>query len=376
MAQKQQAKIDVSQRNGNTVLVLSGEWTILYLGAVEMELDKIVKSSKAELVFDLNTVEKIDTAGRALICRTIRALKQKGLKYSLELHAGYKVEDFESCLGLQELPKPEKPFYFLAVLNTLGEFLAEEGKQICRMVGFLGWVLVLLGRDLIRPWKMRWTSIVSHMDQIGLMAVPIVTLLTFLIGLVIMYMGAQQLSKFGAGVLSINLLEVATFRELGPMLTAIVVAGRSGSAFTAQIGAMVSNDELSAMRVMGFEPMEFLVLPRVIALLFMLPVLTIVSNFAGTAGGAVGAWLILDMNLDDFITQFHKVSNLNNYFAGLAKAPFFAVCIAIIGCFHGMRAKGSAASVGALTTQSVVESIFVVITLDAVFALVYSALGV
>lgn len=376
MVQKQQAKINVGSRDGSTVLVLSGEWTILYLSAVERELDNIVKSSRTGLTFDLNRVVKIDTAGRTLICRTIRALKQKGLKYSFELGNEYKIQDFESCFGFKERPKLGKPPYFLAALNALGEFLVRKGEQICQMIGFLGWVLVMLGKELARPWKMRWTSIVFHMDQIGLMAVPIVGLLTFLIGLVVMYMGAQQLSRFGAGVLSINLLEVATFRELGPMLTAIVVAGRSGSAFTAQIGAMVSNDELSAMRVMGFEPVTFLVLPRVIALLFMLPVLTVVSNFAGTAGGAVGAWLILDMNLDDFITQFHKISSLSNYFAGLAKAPFFAICIAIIGCFHGMRATGSAASVGALTTQSVVESIFVVITLDAVFALVYSALGV
>ncbi len=376
MVQKQQAKINVGSRDGSTVLVLSGEWTILYLSAVERELDNIVKSSRTGLTFDLNRVVKIDTAGRTLICRTIRALKQKGLKYSFEPGNEYKIQDFELCFGFKERPKLEKSPYFLAVLNALGEFLVRKGEQICQMIGFLGWVLVMLGKELARPWKMRWTSIVFHMDQIGLMAVPIVGLLTFLIGLVVMYMGAQQLSRFGAGVLSINLLEVATFRELGPMLTAIVVAGRSGSAFTAQIGAMVSNDELSAMRVMGFEPVTFLVLPRVIALLFMLPVLTVVSNFAGTAGGAVGAWLILDMNLDDFITQFHKISSLSNYFAGLAKAPFFAICIAIIGCFHGMRATGSAASVGALTTQSVVESIFVVITLDAVFALVYSALGV
>ena len=188
-------------------------------------------------------------------------------------------------------------------------------------------------------------------------------------------MGAQQLQRFGAQVLAINLLEVATFRELGPMLTAIVVAGRSGSAFTAQIGAMVSNEELSAMRVMGFEPMEWLVLPRVLALVIMLPILTVISDFAGTIGGAVAAWMIMDMDFISFAKQLHQVASLNNYLAGLVKAPFFAIFIAIIGCYQGHQATGSAASVGALTTQSVVESIFVVITLDAGFALFFTAIG-
>jgi len=376
MPENQHAKIDINSKPSQIELVLSGEWTILYLGAVEKSLSESLKSAKGEFVVDLCKISKIDTAGKALICKILDLLKDKAVSYSIRQGEGDNYLDLDSCPKITGRPKPSKPPFFLATLNSLGKFLVTKQQQIHQMIGFLGWVLVLLGKGVIRPWTLRWTPIAAHMDQVGMRAVPIVALLTFLIGLVIMYMGAQQLTRFGAGVLSVNLLEVATFRELGPMLTAIVVAGRSGSAFTAQIGAMVSNEELAAMRVMGFEPMEFLVLPRVIALVFMLPVLTVISDVAGTLGGSVGALMILDMGFAEFVAQFKQVANLNNYFTGLIKAPFFAVCIAIIGCFHGMRAKGSAASVGALTTQSVVESIFVVIALDAVFALIYSALGV
>lgn len=372
----QNLQVQIESKGSLSIISLSGELTILQLGDIEKSLKSLLKEAGGEVSLDLCKVTKLDTAGNALLCKTLKTLKAKGIKYKVEQGEKGVGFDFDSCPHFQPPKSQTNPPFYLAVPLSLGEFVVQKSKQIYQMIGFFGWVLVLFGKSIIRPWSLRWTPLVAHMDQVGLRAVPIIGLLTFLIGLVIMYMGAKQLVELGAGELSINLLEVAIFRELGPMLTAIVVAGRSGSAFTAQIGAMVSNEELSAMRVMGFEPMEFLVLPRVLALVIMLPVLTIVSDFAGLLGGAVGAWMILDMDFGSFINQFHQVANVNNYFTGLVKAPFFAMCIAVIGCFHGMRAKGSAASVGALTTQSVVESIFVVITLDAIFALAYSALGI
>lgn len=366
----------LNSAKGGQALCISGDWTVLLLGRVEKELKRAVQGISGHLILDVGAVEKIDSAGQVLLGSVLQKLKSRGVTVELrggEALGGLSLEDYRHFEAPAE---NEPPNIWLRILNDLGKFICSRLLQIKEMIGFFGWVLALLGKTLLRPWRLRWTPTVAHMEQVGLRAVPIVGLLTFLIGLVIMYMGAQQLTRFGAGVLSINLLEVATFRELGPMLTAIVVAGRSGSAFTAQIGAMVSNEELAAMRVMGFDPMEFLVLPRVVALVVMLPVLTIISDFAGSMGGAVGAWMTLDMNFQNFASQFQQAANLNNYITGLVKAPFFAVCIALIGCYHGARATGSAASVGALTTQSVVESIFVVITLDAVFALLFSALGV
>ncbi len=368
--------IKLTSDSGGQTLLISGEWTILLVGAVEKELKAAVARVSGGLVADLTKVGRIDSAGRLMLCDALNTLQKRGVKVQLRQNRNREPLELDRCPEPVLPERVKAPPVYLKVINNLGKFICSKALQVREMIGFFGWVLVLLGRAALKPGRVRLTPTVAHMDQVGLRAVPIVGLLTFLIGLVIMYMGAQQLARFGAGVLSINLLEVSTFRELGPMLTAIVVAGRSGSAFTAQIGAMVSNEELAAMRVMGFEPMEFLVLPRVMALVFMLPVLTVISNFAGTMGGAVGAWMTLDMNFQHFITQFQQAANLNNYLTGLVKAPFFAICIAIIGCYHGTRASGSAASVGALTTQSVVESIFVVITLDAIFALVFSALGV
>ena len=372
---KPEIKINKSSQ-GNKV-AFTGEWTVLLLSPLEKQLDELVKNSFHKLFLDASAIAKIDTAGHRLVCRTLEKLQNKGV--SVQLAKGSEEYNFPvaaaTCPEGPDMPEEKDVHVILFTLNEIGRVIVEKGAQTREMVGFGGWVLVLFGKVIIKPWRLRWTPLVAHMDQVGLRAVPIIALLTFLIGLVIMYMGAQQLQRFGAQVLAINLLEVATFRELGPMITAIVVAGRSGSAFTAQIGAMVSNEELSAMRVMGFEPMEWLVLPRVLALVIMLPLLTVISNFAGIMGGAVAAWVIMDMDFVAFVTQFHQVASFDNYFVGLVKAPFFAFCIAIIGCYHGQRASGSAASVGALTTQSVVESIFMVITLGAGFALFFSAIG-
>ena len=370
-------QIKINKSSKQSEVSLAGEWTVLLLSSLEQKMDDLVKNSSNSILLDASAISKIDTAGSVLICSSIEKLKARGVSVKFTQGSEEKISYTKENPFLNMPVGNENKNYQLMLfsLNEIGRAIIGKSSQIKQMVGFGGWVLVLFVKGILRPRSLRWTPLVTHMEQVGLRAVPIVALLTFLIGLVVMYMGAQQLQRFGAQVLAINLLEVATFRELGPMLTAIVVAGRSGSAFTAQIGAMVSNEELSAMRVMGFEPMEWLVLPRVLALVIMLPVLTVISDFAGTIGGAVAAWMILDMDFISFLKQFQQVANLNNYLAGLIKAPFFAIFIAIIGCYQGQQATGSAASVGALTTQAVVESIFIVITLDAGFALLFSAIG-
>ncbi len=254
--------------------------------------------------------------------------------------------------------------------------MTTQGREAVNLLNFLGQMLCGLGKSIIQPRRIRWTSLVSHMEQVGVKAVPIVALLAFLIGLVIVYMGAAQLARFGAQVFAVNLLEIATMRELGPLLTAIVVAGRSGSSFTAQIGAMKSNEEISAMRVMGMDPMDMLVLPRVLGLIIMLPLLIIIADFTGLVGGAIAASMTMDLDFPAFLTRLQASANINNFIVGVIKAPFFATAIALVGCYHGYQVTGSAESVGRLTTVSVVQSIFLVIVIDAVFAIFYSAIGV
>lgn len=373
-------RVEIKKQPDRQEIILLGDWTVLDLDKVEKSFLASVARLAGKITLNLTEVGKFDTAAAGLVARAMRVVQAQKIDLTLlanDLERGMiaRSSAIESDLVPPE-NNPEKPAAPLLALDRIGRAVAVEVGHFVQLIGFGGWIIVLFARSVLNPRQIQWTSFVYHMEQVGLRAVPIVSLLTFLIGLVVMYMGAQQLARFGAQLLSINLLEVATLRELAPMLTAVVVAGRSGSAFTAQIGAMVANEEVAAMQVMGLDPMKFLVLPRVMALLFMLPALTVLADLAGLIGGATAAWLIMDMSFASFWDYFFQVARPNSFFTGLVKTPFFAVIIATIGCYHGGRVTGSASSVGALTTQSVVESIFMVITLDAAFALIFSALGV
>jgi phospholipid/cholesterol/gamma-HCH transport system permease protein len=223
---------------------------------------------------------------------------------------------------------------------------------------------------------MRWISLVFHMEQTGVRAVPIVSLLNFLIGMVVAYMGMEQLAKFGARIFAVRLLEVTVLREMAVLITSIVVAGRSSSSFTAQIGAMIANEEIAAIRSMGLDPTLLLVVPRVLALMLCLPMLVFVADIAALAGGAAAFWFVADMSPFAFIGELYATVNVNNFLVGIAKTPFFAMAIGLVGCFQGFRATSSAESVGFLTTVSVVQAIFLVILLNAVFAIFFAAMGI
>ena len=245
-----------------------------------------------------------------------------------------------------------------------------------QMLNFSGQVFLLLGKSVLNPRRIRFTALASQMQSTGILALPIVALLTFLIGLVTMYMGTQQLARLGGQEFAINLLEVSVMREMAPLLTAIVIAGRSGSSFPAQLGSMIANEELAAMRTMGLPPMEFLVLPRVLALLLMMPLLTVLADFAAMFGGWVAANMVIDMDFHTFMVRFHDVASFNNFMVGVIKAPFFALAISFIGCLQGYRVKKSAESVGKCTTEAVVESLFLVILIDALFALFFTKISI
>ena len=358
-------------------LKLSGEWTVLYIAEVARQLQSMGLPAGGRVDIDADAISLLDTAGARLIVELENRIKAKGgvaaTAMSQPTHQDLLRRMREVAQDLPEAPRGSK---FISLLNHIGEVLSEQGREALQLLSFSGHMLTCLGNSIIRPARIRLTSLISHMEDTGVNAVPIVSLLAFLIGLVIVYMGSAQLAKFGAQVFAVNLLEIATLRELGPILTAIVVAGRSGSAFTAQIGAMKSNEEISAMQVMGLEPMEMLVIPRVLGLMIMLPVLIIVADVAGIIGGAIASYVTMDLNFAAFATRMQETANINNFYVGLVKAPFFAAAIALVGCFHGYQVTGSAESVGRLTTTSVVKSIFMVIIIDAVFAIFFSAIDV
>jgi phospholipid/cholesterol/gamma-HCH transport system permease protein len=243
-------------------------------------------------------------------------------------------------------------------------------------VAFLGLLLESMFRCIIEPRRFRLTSTVYHMEQAGLNAVPIVALMSFLVGAVLAFQGATQLQKFGAEVFTVNLVGISFLREVGILLTAIMVAGRSGSAFTAQIGSMKLREEIDAMRTLGLNPMEVLVVPRVTALIVMMPVLGFIGAMMGLAGGMMILWITSGMSPWAYVERVNDAVSLWSFWVGMIKAPVFGLLIGLIGCFEGMKVEGSAESVGQRTTMSVVEGIFIVIVADAFFSIMFEIIGV
>ena len=263
----------------------------------------------------------------------------------------------------------------ILLLSRIGSAVYKLWQDTLQLLGFIGLILQTLARNLFRPKQWRITPVVAHIEQIGLNAAPIVVLLTFMVGAVVAFLGATVLANFGAGIFTVDLVAFSFLREFGVLLTAILLAGRTASAFTAQIGSMKANEEIDAIRTLGLDPMDLLVLPRVLALLISLPLLTFMAMMAGILGGAVVCVVSLGISPDMFISLLHSDIGVQHFLVGMVKAPFFAFLIAAVGCLEGFKVSGSAESVGAHTTSSVVQSIFIVIVLDAVAALFFMEMG-
>jgi phospholipid/cholesterol/gamma-HCH transport system permease protein len=265
---------------------------------------------------------------------------------------------------------------FLRFVARVGQATFMVMDRVRDRVGFFGLTCITIGRSVAHPARIRFVSMVQHMERAGMDAMPIVGLLSFLIGVVIAFQGADQLRRFGAQVFVVNLLGISVLREMGILITAIIVAGRSGSAFTAEIGTMKVNEEIDAMSTIGLDPIEVLVLPRLFALVLTLPLLTFFADMAGIAGGGAMSILVLDISVTQFLKQLQSAVPIENFWIGMVKAPVFAFVIAMVGCAAGLGVERSAASVGLATTRAVVESIFMVILLDALFSILFSYLKI
>lgn len=360
------------------VLTAGGDWTIDEAKSLDEGLRSVKPGRIRRAEFHLAGVDRLDTAGAWLIDRTRAALAGAGAEVRLvglrEEHQGLMDRVLEIG-ALDKLPPPPRRG-LVDLLAQLGEAVVDGLTRSRNMVGFFGQIIVTLGRVLVHPARIRFVSFVSHVEQTGLNALPIVGLLSFLVGVVLAYQGVDQLRKFGADVFMVNLVGVATLREMGILLTAILIAGRSGSAFTAQIGTMQVNEEVDAMRTLGLDPIEVLVLPRMLALIIAMPLVTFFANIMALVGGGLIGVALIDLTVPQFIRQLQLAVDLWDFWVGIIKAPVFAFLIAMVGCFEGLRVEGSAESVGRLTTQSVVESIFLVIVFDAVFSILFSFLGI
>src|SRR5690606_27140365 len=273
-------------------------------------------------------------------------------------------------------PKGHREYGFKAMLGRIGYAVTDNAREVLALVAFLGESLAALLRMVRDPRRFRLTSTVYHMEQVGLDAVPLVALLCFLVGAVVAFLGANVLRDFGAEIFVVELVSISFLREFGVLLTAIILAGRTASAFTAQIGAMVSREEVDAMRTLGLDPVDLLVIPRVVALLVMLPLLTFVAMMAGLLGGLTVGAFALDIPPQQYLARMQDTLDLKHFWVGLSKAPVFALVISLIGCLEGLQVKGTAQSVGERTTSSVVQAISLVIVLDAVAAMWFMEMGI
>jgi len=367
-------------RAGDSVTVTArGRWTRDSASAVEGRLSEVFgEPLPATARFDLTRLERLDTAGAWLIHRTECGLRARGVRVERAGpgEAQALILDAVARVDSERVAPTTPPSMLRIFLGNLGAAVVGMGREALSLLSFFGMLTVKAGRAVAQPRRLRRASIAAHMEATGLDAMPIVGLLSFLIGVVLAYQGADQLAQFGAEIFTVNLVGIAVLREMGILITAIIVAGRSGSAFTAQIGTMKVNQEVDAMETLGLDPIDMLVLPRVVALLATLPFLAFFANLMGLAGGAVMVNLALGIPFAAFLDQLRTAVDPIHLFVGLVKAPVFAFTIAMVGCYQGLKVSGSAESVGRLTTQAVVQSIFLVMVIDAVFSVVFSSLGI
>ncbi len=352
--------------------LLSGQWTARGIGRISRRLDHLHSDGRAEMVVDGSRIEALDTVGAWILRRVLKRLRENGATAALR---GWRPE-FTQLLELVEKQPSAPPLASCErpALERLGRTTCELLAEVEAMLSFVGETMFALLGSIAAPTRIRWRPILHNIQIAGFNALPIVGLLAFLLGTVVAYQGASQLTRYGADIFVADLIGLSMLREFSPLITAIIVAGRSGSAYTAQIGTMAVTEELDAMRTIGIDPFDQLVLPKLIALLIALPLLTVYADVLGVMGGMLMAQAQLGVGFGDFLDRVLSAISLTDYLVGIGKAPVFAVIIVVIGCFHGFRTRGGADSVGRQTTRSVVHSIFLVIVTDALFSIAFSVL--
>jgi phospholipid/cholesterol/gamma-HCH transport system permease protein len=355
-------------------LLLRGDWSLAALPAIEARLGGLPAIPPGKLICDwtLAAAPGISPAW-ALLERL--ADMDPGRHLSIH-HTGNPPHFVELLQRLQAdrdaavaAPPGSEPLE--GWVGNLGRWAVVQGRHARGVVAFFGRIARVIGEMFSRPQAVRVSSLARHIYETGITAIPIVSLIAFLISVIVAYLGAQQLSRFGADIFVVDLVTIAVLREMGVLLTAIIVAGRSGSAFAAEIGVMQLNEETDALRAMGMNPIELLVVPRVIALMIALPLLTVIADAMGLAGGGLLSLINLHIPLPQFTARLRESLSPTTFWAGLIKAPVFAVLIAMVGTYRGMQVRDSARELGRLTTVAVVQSIFMVILADALFAVLF-----
>jgi phospholipid/cholesterol/gamma-HCH transport system permease protein len=356
----------------------SGAWIAQNARRLESEIDGAARrySAAKHVDIDMGGVERLDTFGAWLLERLRRAFATRGADTQV---SGLK-EDFRALIDELHAVKPEgatrrRGGGVLDALASVGRSMVSMGGSFGDFANMLGAVAVALVRVVANPRRFRFTSMVHQLDNVGWRAVPIILLITFLIGCIISQQGIFHFRKFGADIYVVDMVGILVLREIGVLIVCIMVAGRSGSAYTAELGTMKMREEIDALRTMGFDPIEVLILPRIIALIIGVPILTFLGSMAALYGGGLVAWLYGGIMPEIFLQRLKEAISLQTFEVGIIKAPFMALVIGVVACVEGMNVKGSAESLGLQTTASVVESIFLVIVLDGFFAIFFASIG-
>jgi len=371
--------IEIFSQKEMVILKPQGIWEAKTAREAESYCDHLLERSFPHtLVFDLSALKEFDTSGIWLIQRTIHDFKEKGHTVEVK-HAS---EAFATLASRLETYKPSKeklqkqPSYLGKRVVELGRITVDLLILTRDLIVFLGQVMTGLVFALRHPHRLRFTSIVAHMERFGVNALPIIAVMSVALGLVLAYQGEEQLRRFGAEIYTINLVSISMLREVGILITSILVAGRTGSSITAQIGIMKINQEVDALNTLGLSPMEVLVIPRFLALVLVMPLLAFVSDIAGLVGGGIMVFFSLDVTPQLYIHRLGEAVTLGGFWVGILKAPLFGGIIAIVSCFEGFRVEGTAESVGVCTTRSVVEGIFLVTLADALLSVFFSKVGI
>ncbi|MBO0733844.1 MAG: ABC transporter permease [Methylocapsa sp.] len=358
-------------------LVLCGRWTVDASAAIETRAEALLAESRKarQVVFDLGRIVRLDTAGAWLIGRTRQTLSAEGIEARLEsVRPEFEILLREANYHTLAMPARGGGSYLLRILADTGETVVSAGADLYRGVGFLGEVVAAIAKSLVNPSHFRATPLVFHLESIAFRGTPIIALINFVSGAILAQQGIFQLRRFGATVFVINLIGILILRDLGVLLTAIMVAGRSGSAITAELGSMKLQEEIDALMVMGLRPADILIVPRILALIISLPILTFIADMAGLFGGLLVSWAYEGITPVRFLTGLQTAVGFHTFFAGIIKAPFMALVIGLIACVEGLAVAGSAESLGRHVTSSVVKSIFMIIVIDGLFAMFFAGI--
>jgi phospholipid/cholesterol/gamma-HCH transport system permease protein len=360
-------------------LAAGGSWTASHAGELEQAADRLAveTASARSIAIDMAGVRKFDTFGAWMLERLMREWASAGRKTSI---TGLPEHDrgllaAMDRVNLEPAPQALKSNRLLTGLASVGRAAVGAGRDLLGFADMFGALGVAAVRVMRRPRDFRFTSAVHQLDRVGWQAVPIILLITFLIGGIIEQQGIFHFRKFGAELYAVDLVGILVLREIGVLIVAIMVAGRSGSSYTAELGSMMMREEIDALKTMGFDPVEVLILPRVLVLVIAVPVLTFIGSMAALYGGGVVAWLYGGMSPDIFIARLTDAISVTHFKVGIIKAPFMGLVIGIVACEAGLQVKGSAESLGLQTTASVVKSIFLVIVLDGLFAIFFASIG-